>query len=267
MVYSFLGDIDAPQHLKFSHNLIEYMKKLDFEINEREKPEVKQQIEDIVKIEKRFDVARFEYERKQQRFIDNTLWTENKIDISFSSMQLQFKEVPHQRMKDELDQGNIRGFLDQLEKAKRVIEQDIKICTKRTKFLLDEWEQINAELDNRLRSFEFKSMKKVSSSLRVRLLPIIDETKQNLKLGLVEGVMNRVEIKEKIEEWLRMVKEDIYGDLSDKQIHMLEQLNETLEPIELINFLTEEETRKDLIYLLSTEKIRIQLTKIIDDLI
>ncbi len=271
MSFSFLADLNAPQKLSFSHKLIEYLLKLEHSsIDDKIKSMrdlIISTIKKIIRKEEIFNIARVEYEKKEERFIEKTIWNEDKLDLKYRDLGLQFMEIPSKEIKMAIDDNDINLFLQRIEEGIEIIEIDIKYCKKRTEFLLNEWVNISDELFDKLRTFEFRGLKKASSNLRIKILPSISEYKSNLKQGLVENTISRLDIMENIDEWLRLVKEDIFGDLTDAQINMLENINHALTAGELIDYIKNDKTREDLIYLLETGKIEIKLDKIIDELI
>ena len=270
--FRFLAEINSPQKLSFSHKLIDKLMDIgEGSTLDEQVPKIKslfyQLIEKLVKIEDKFLVTRVEYERKERRFIENTFYTETKLDQIYSSENLQFKEVPHEALRKMLEKEELGQFMELIEESIAVIEIDIKYCKLRTDFLLSTWQEISQDLHDRIRTFEHRGVKKASSNLRVRVLPILSELKSNLKLDLIEGVVSRIEISERIDEFVKEVREDIFGELTKEQIIMLEDLNPNLTAKELIEYIREDKSREDLIYLLETDKITIKLDKSIDNLI
>lgn len=270
--FRFLADINSPQRLTFSNKLIE--KLIDIEEGsslDDQVPIMKSQfyklIEELVKVEDKFSISRLEYEKKQVRFIENTFYTEPKLDQSYTTEKLQFREVPHESLRKRLENEELDEFVKLIEEAIRIIEIDVRLCKLRTDFLVIRWQEISQELFDRIRAFEHRGMKKASSNLRVRVLPILSELKSNLKLDLIEGVISRVEISERIAGFVSEVREDIFGELTEEQVLMLEDLNPNLTSKELIGYITDDKSREDLIYLLETDKINIRLDKSIDNLI
>lgn len=270
--FRYLSEIASPQKLSFTHKLIEKLLNieggttLDEQIMKM-KSQFYQLIEELVKAEGRFSISRLEYEKKQVRFIENTFFTEPKLDQIFSTENLQFKEVPYESLKERLEKEDLYEFVKLIEEAIKIINIDVRFCKLRTDFLVLKWQEISQELFDRIRTFEHRGMKKASSNLRVRVLPILSELKSNLKLDLIEGVISRVEISERIAEFVNEVREDIFGELTEEQIFMLEDLNPNLTSRELIEYISNEKSREDLIYLLETDKITIKLDKSIDNLI
>lgn len=271
MGYSFLKDLDAPDKLSFSSKVVDYLLSIE-QINDKngllaKRDLLKEYISDLISSEDRFRIARLEYEKKEQRFIEKTLWNQDKLDLKYRDMGLQFIDVPNKELRQAIDTEDFGYMLRYIEDAKNAIDTDIEICKKRTIFLINTWDTISNELMDKLRSFEFKGLKKASSNLRIRILPQISEYKSSLKKKLIRDAISRVEIHESIVQWIKDVRQDIFGELTKQQEYMLENINHDLTSQELIEYLKDDELREDLIYLLETEKIQIKLKKMIDDLI
>ncbi len=270
MSFHFLRELYAPQkigqHEMISHKIIHKLIEIDTETDFDELKELKILLEKLVKIEEKFAIAKTEYEKKENRFINNTRYSETQLEHIYITKSLLFKDINSRRIAELIDNKYFAYLIDELKNTINIIIYDTEICYKRIDILINEWKIESKKLLDNIRSFEYKGLKYLSNNLRIKLIPLLKEYKISLQEEMTESTMSRLEIYDMFNKIIREAIEDIYGELTDRQINMLENINSNLQADELIDIISNDQDRADLIYLLNTGKIKIKLTRVIDDL-
>ena len=88
-------------------------------------------------------------------------------------------------------------------------------------------------------------------SIQIKLLPELAEFKQQLQIPMGEKATSLKDIDIRIKEMVIQSREDIYGELSESQILMLNELNPDLNIKELLSILSDDGSRQNLIFLLT----------------
>lgn len=277
--FTFLRHLDVPQKYRVSHKIVEMLIKSD-EIDEETTDKVthdhldqsQSMLEEVIKKltakEAAFQIAQMEYENKQKRFLKLTNLGEASLDQKYTEQNLSLRDIDEEKIMDAIQTGSVTRIIDELEEVSVIIARDIEIFYDRLSYLNTLWKDISAELLEKIRNFEHLGLKVVSSNLRVKLLPELEVFKQELKEPeLTEDAISRSEINQKIDEMVEEAREDIYGDLTQAQAQLLNDINPNLDTEELIEILSNEQMLKDLIVLLETDKIDIRMKKVIDRLI
>jgi hypothetical protein len=229
--------------------------------------QLRNDILDLSTQETAFQIAKTEYEKKERRFIELTHFNEEKLRIIYYEKNLVLKDVDLREMQLSLESKDIDRIITEVQRNKKVINKDIQICYDRVSILKNHWMIVSNELINKINNFEQRGIKLISNNLRLKLLPSLKELKSSLKSELVEGAVSRVDIDVQLNEMVQQAKDDVFGDLTDAQIDLLNDLGDSLDARELGRIVKDESMRNDLIELLDTGKITLSLRKIVDRLI
>jgi hypothetical protein len=283
--FSYLKHLDIPQKLTISHKIVELLIQSDLDIVENsevlnyndildhreltpEQSELEQVIKGLASKETAFQVAQIEYENKEERFVNLTYYNRHLLDQKYAEMNMLLRDIKQDTITKAIDTRDIGKIIDVLKEAMVIISRDVDISYRRREFLSTLWTEVSEELLELIRSFEYRGLKVVSSNLRVKLKPTLEEYKQELKEPkLIENSLSRRDIDQSIKEMVEQAREDIYGDLTQSQIDLLNEISTELTAEELTQILRTDQIREDLLVLLQTEKIDIKMKKVIDRLI
>ncbi len=273
MDFSYLKRLHVPQKLSFSHSLIDLLLKSGKELQKddngeifNESPILLEELNLMINQETSFQIAKLEYEKKEERFIDLTAFTIERLDqIYFQSGKI-FDDVGHEGLREAINDSNLGSIIEEVQKNRIIIEKDVQCSYDRILILTSHWNQLSHDLLEQINNLEQRGVKLISNNLRMKILPKLKELKSALKSDLIEGSMSRVEIKLKLDETLDQVKNDVFGDLTEKQIELLYNLNPQMGVDEFRKLMNDESTRKDFIDLIETEKISFRIIKIVDKL-
>ncbi|MDH5402410.1 MAG: hypothetical protein OEY49_07965 [Candidatus Heimdallarchaeota archaeon] len=217
--------------------------------------------------ESNFLISKLEYEQKEDRFFRKTNYPNMKLDQEYIDKNLSFKDINDHNLLKAISDLSIFAINKAIEDMIQIIDHGVEMCYKRLRLIQKHWVSISEELLKKLNSFNYYGMKHISNNLRIKLLPELELLKLATKEELIEDSMSRVEINMEIESILNQAREDIFGDLSEEEIIFYDDLNSNLSQDQLIKILKDENSRKHIIELLKTNKISINIDKVIDRLI
>ena len=283
--FSYLKHLDIPAKYKISHAVVEKLVASDIAFVEDQdhlkyddildhgklsskQAKLEETLKNLVTRESAFQIAQLEYEKKEARFVELTGYTTVILDQLYAQKKLGLKDIDDNLLLTAITDRDYEEINNALHHMTIIISRDVDVFRKRTNHLLVIWKALSQELMELIKSFEYRGLKVVSTNLRVKLIPELEEFKSALKdYNLGEESLSRHKIDLRLKEMVNQAREDLYGELTDPQIQLLEEINPDLKKDELIRILTDEKTRKDLIVLLETDKIELKMKKVIDRLI
>lgn len=271
--FGFLKSIYVPEKIKIMHNFIEKLLRIqpsqlrDDVVKDENKNILYQKIERTVKAEEAFIISKLEYETKEKRFIKLTAYTEDKLDILYSLKNLMFKDIDPELLLQGINSRSLDDLVTALDHTQIIIKGATNVCFKRMQLFTREWDDMTEELLNKIKNFEQRGLKKVSNNLRLKLIPELNEMKMALKEKLVKKAGSRDEINQKILDMVIKAREDIFGDLTEHQITLYEDLSPTTSSYQIVDMITNDSSRGNFIELIKTGKIEIRIEKLVDILI
>ncbi len=283
--FSYLKHLDVPGKLKISHSIIEKLVASDLQLVEnsdilnfddivdhgslsRQQAELEETIKRLSVKETAFHIAQLEYEKKEARFLEKTNYNSIKLDQIYAEKDLVLKDINDSALLAAIADRDWDLIVSEIADIISVIGRDVDIFNSRIEFLLKLWVQLSRDLSEKIKSFEYRGMKVISTNLRLKLVPILEEFKTALKDHLLkEESLSRGRIEIELMDMVKQAREDLYGDLTGSQVVLLDEINPELTKEELIRIIKDEKIREDLEVLLETDKIEIRMKKVIDRLI
>jgi hypothetical protein len=272
--FSYLKQLDVPQNLKVSHSVVSLLIKSSLpEMEEdsvglsEEHEQLKHAIQELSVQEKAFQIARLEYEKKETRFVELSKFNQEKLDLLYFQHQLIFRDIDQESMSKAIDKGLINEIITTIDNNIEIIQAAIQTCYDRIQLLTKNWKEHSQELMEQINNFEQRGLKLVSNNLRLKLIPTLKELKSVLKSNLVKGAESRLEVSMELKSIVERSREDIFGDLTDEQIALLEDLEPILEIGGLRKILENPQLRADFLELVDSGKIIVSIRKLIDQLI
>ena len=225
-------------------------------------------LEELSANEAIFKITEVEYEKKELRFIDLTHYSSSSLDQVYFKANLSLNDIIGSNFDNSYLKLNFNAMNKEIENIINITSLNSIIFKKRIALLISYWDDLSKNLLNEIKSFEFHALKLISSNLRVKIIPILEEYKSNLKHDkLNENATSRLIIKNDLNNMIEKVKMDVYGDITESQIKLIDNFTNDTKNEELIYILKEPEKLNDFIVLLETGKLNVKISKLIDRLI
>ena len=225
-------------------------------------------LEELSANEAIFKITEVEYEKKELRFIDLTHYSSTSLDQIYFEANLSLNDIIGSNFDNSYLKINFNAMNKEIENIINITSLNTIIFKKRIDLLISYWNDLSKNLLNDIKSFEFHAFKLISSNLRVKIMPVLEDYKSNLKHDkLNESATSRLIIKNDLNSMIEKVKMDVYGDITESQIKLIDNFTNDTKNEELIYILKDPEKLNDFIVLLETEKLSVKISKLIDRLI
>jgi hypothetical protein len=269
--YNFLRILDIPQKFSISHKIVS--KLIDKSANKKHKVEYDEDelssdekhlldtINHFFSKEESFFISKIEYEKKEDRFIKLTNYTEEKLETLYHKSNLYFNDIHSKQMEEIIESEDLNAIIDILNVNSKIINSSIENCYNRIEILLVTWKDLTSELLTKINNFEHRGLKIISNNLRLRLLPQLEVMKGQLKLVMNDDSSSRAKIEEQLRNMVMSAEEDLLQALSEDQIKLFDQLSPSPSTKELVSILRDKNNLSDLVELILSDFVKVNFVK------
>ncbi|MHA2276547.1 MAG: hypothetical protein ACXAC2_12300, partial [Candidatus Kariarchaeaceae archaeon] len=208
-----------------------------------------------------FFISKIEYEKKEDRFIKLTNYTEEKLETLYHKSNLYFNDIHSKQMEEIIESEDLNAIIDILNVNSKIINSSIENCYNRIEILLVTWKDLTSELLTKINNFEHRGLKIISNNLRLRLLPQLEVMKGQLKLVMNDDSSSRAKIEEQLRNMVMSAEEDLLQALSEDQIKLFDQLSPSPSTKELVSILRDKNNLSDLVELILSDFVKVNFVK------